>query len=178
MKKRILTLAFAAVLLLCGCSLIATKDADSNDASSGDATFAPVAMTDSYTFENPAELDFDARYVIYCDENSASVATMKDYGVVSMYSIFYAKADAPVADYEFLICDSAESAKTIADLYASQGMTLTTVEGDENVLYSFSDGDTLEATIITMESYGLVSDSKVSTYAEFMKTTYGGTLLD
>lgn len=179
MKKRILTLALVAALLLCGCSLVATKDNGNNDAANSEsATFAPVALTDNYTFENPAELDFDARYVIYCDENSSSVATMKDYGVVSMYSIYYAKADAPVADYEFLICDSADSAKTITDLYASQGMTLTAAEGDETVLSSFSDGDTLEANIITMESYGLVSDSKVSTYVEFMKTSFGGTLLD
>lgn len=176
MKKRILTLALVAVMLLCGCSLIATKDAGSNDAGSNGAT--AVVMTDSYTFENPADLDFDARYVIYCDENSSAVATLKDYGVVAMYSILYAKEDAPVGDYEFLICDSADSAKTIADLYASQGTTLKATDEAGVVLSSFSDGDTLEASMILMQSYGLVSDTTVSAYAEFMKTSFGGTLLD
>lgn len=181
MKKRTLalTLTLVTIMLLAGCSLVATKDTNAKPADSGNATFDPIAITENYSFTDPADLDFDARYVVYCDTNSVALSTLPaEYGVQAMYSILYAKEDAPKGDYELFVCDTAEHAETVAQAYAAQGMTLTATEEDPTVLYVFSDGDTMEATIITLESYGVVSDSKVSTYAEFMKTTYGGTLLD
>ena len=42
-----------------------------------------------------------------------------------------------------------------------------------NVLYSVMDGDTLQATIITLSSQGAMSGDTVEDYAEMMKNSYG-----
>lgn len=178
MKKRLMLLALAAIMLLCGCSLVATKDAGSADADkSADAANAAVVITDKYSFENPADLDFDARYVVYCDQNSAMIAALPaEYGVQGSFSILFGKEDAPLGDYEFYICDTAEHAQALKDLYATTGTTLNLVEEDGRVLYGYSDGDTVEASIIVMQSYGMVEETTLSAYVEFLKTTYGGTI--
>lgn len=180
MKKKILSAAVLTLtvsLLLSGCSLFAAPG-DSDGSKNGGSSDA-VKMTDSYTFEDPAELDFDTRYVLYCDENTKMISQAPaEYGVKAGYSIIYAKDNAPVADYEFFVCDSAEHAQAAADLYASQGQSLTAAEGDPCVLYSFAGADTFEASLVTFQSYGIISEATVSAYVEFMQTNSGGTILD
>ncbi|MDE6167140.1 MAG: hypothetical protein K2G28_01620, partial [Acetatifactor sp.] len=165
-----------AISLLTGCSLFATPSGD--DAGNGGSSGA-VKMTDSYTYEDPEDLDFDTRYVIKCDENTAMIAQIPaEYGVKASYSIIYARDDAPVADYEFFVCDSAEHAAAAAALYASQGQALQEAENDPCVLYAYSDGDTMEATLVTFQSYGMISEATVSAYVSFMQTNTGGTLME
>lgn len=178
MKKnflRAMLLTLAAVFLLSGCSLFASGGGDSGKGGSSGA----IKMTDSYSFEDPADLDFDTRYVLHCDENTAIISSVPaEYGILASYSVIYAKEDAPAADYEFFICDSEEHAQAAADMYASQGQTLTAAESDPCVLYSTTDGDTFEANIITFQSYGMIDEATVSAYVTFMQTSTGGTILE
>lgn len=177
MKKnlmRILMLVLA-VSMLCGCSLFASGGRDSGAGSSSGA----VKMTDRYTFEDPADLDFDTRYVLHCDENSASIANIPaDYGVLGSYSILYAKEDAPAGSYDFYICDSAEHAQACVDLFTAQGFSLAPTEEDPAVLYASSDGDTLEGTLVMMQGAGIVKDATISGYMEFLKTSTGAALVE
>lgn len=176
MKKNLLSvLTLAAAMLLAGCSLFASGEGGEG----GSGSTGGVKMTDSYTFEDPADLDFDTRYVLCCDENTQMISSVPDeYGVTASYSVIYAKDDAPVADYEFFVCDSAEHAQATADMYASQGMTLTAAESDPCVIYSATDGDTFEANLVTYQSYGVISEATVSAYVTFMQTTTGGKLME
>lgn len=177
MKKFLRTALLAAMVLslVSGCSLFASGTGDKGGA--GGST-GGVKMTDSYTFEDPADLDFDTRYVLHCDENSTMVAGIPaEYGVLSNYSILYAKAGAPAGCYDFFVCDSAEHAQAVADLYAAQGMNLTAAE-DPAVVYAFTDGETMEATLITIQSVGAAKDATLESYVEFMKTSTGATLVE
>ena len=170
-------LTLTAAVLLSGCSLFATSGGDSGNGSGGST--GAIKMTDSYSFEDPVGLDFDTRYVLFCDENSVMVSSVPaEYGIKASYSIIYTKDDAPVMDYEYFVCDSAEHAQATVDLYAAQGAALTAVESDPCVLYSTTDGDTFEANLMTFQSYGMISEAKVSAYVEFMKTSTGGTILE
>lgn len=180
MKKKLLSvslLALAAALLLSGCSLFATPS-ESGNSGNTDSSGA-VKMTDNYTFEDPTDLDFDTRYVLHCDENTQMISQIPaEYGVLASYSVTYAKEDAPVADYEFFVCDSAEHAQATADFYASLGQNLETAESDPCVLYSAADSDTFEASLVAYQSYGMLEEATVSAYVTFMQTTTGGTILE
>lgn len=179
MKKNLLHMILLGLMiaaLLSGCSLFASSDG--GDSGSGGSSGA-VKMTDSYSFEDPADLDFDTRYVLCCDENSQMISSVPaEYGIRASYSIIYAKDDAPVSGYEFYVCDSEEHARATVDLYASQGMSLTAAENDPCVLYSTTDGDTLEANLVTFQSYGMIDETTVSAYVAFMQTSMGGTILE
>ena len=176
MKKFLRTalLAAAVLSLVSGCSLFASGGGD-EDAS---GSTGGVKMTDSYTFEDPADLAFDTRYVLHCDENSTFVSNAASYGVVGTYSILYEKDGAPAGDYEFFICDTAEHTQGVIDLYAAQGTTLNAAEEDPCVVYAFTDGDTLEASIAMMQGVGAIKDATVAAYADFMKGNTGAALVE
>ena len=179
MKKKMLSLILAVGLMstvLSGCSLFATNIDEPKGAAGSSGA---VKLTDNYTFEDPADLDFDTRYVLYCDENSQMISSASaEYGLKASYSSIYAKDDAPVMDYEFLVCDSAEHALATIDLYASQGQALQVAENDATVLCSSTDGDTMEATLAAFQSYGMLSEPSVAAYVEFMQTSTGGKLME
>lgn len=168
----VLSLAMSATLLS-GCSLFATNTGDAGSEGSSGA----IEMTEKYTFEDPADLEYAKRYVIYCDENSTAVAPAKDYGVTAMYSILYAdENDQPLGDYEFMVCDTEENAEAVIDLYTSFGSALNTAEADPTVLYSSSDGDTFTATLAIFQSQGVISAATVSAYVEYFAGYSGGTV--
>lgn len=182
MKKKILFVVLAAAMtamLLTGCSLIATGNGD--DGNSSD--FPAVEITDSFSFENPSDLDFDARYVLYFDENSNSVSAQADeYGMLAYYVILYAKEEQPVGRYEFYVCDTAENAENwLADeIYTTSGREVKIVDDDATVMQSLTTADgieELEAQIILCETAGIISEATVSAYVDFTVTT-GATLID
>lgn len=175
--KKMLCVMLSLVMVLClmsGCDSLFAAGGETTGAEAGGNE--PVKLTDKYTFEDPTDIEFDKRYVIYADENSVMVSSAKDYGMIAVYSITYAKEDAPVCGYEFMICDTAENAKKVIDLYAAQGTTLTAAKEDPTVLYAKSDGETLEASIMVYQSYGMIKEATVSAYVEFYATSIGGTI--
>ena len=176
MTKKLLSavLAFAMMTaLLSGCSLFATDDGNGPQGGSTGG----IKMTDSYTFNDPTDIQFEKRYVIYCDETSPMVSSGADYGMKATYDINYADADdAPVGSYSFIVVDTAEHAQAVIDLYASQGSTMTATAEDPCVLYSFTDGDAMEGTLLMYQSVGMITETTVSAYVEFYSGSVGGTV--
>lgn len=201
MMKKILSavLAFAMmVTMLSGCSLFTTEGGqessnpqggeesnapqggqESSDPQSGQEADTSIQMTELYTFEDPAELEYETRYVLYCDENSNMVATAASYGMQAMYSVMYADADdMPVSYYEFMICDTPENAQAVIELYAAMGSSLSVAEEDPCVIYSSTDADSMEAMLISFQAGGIISGTTVSAYLEYYKTYTGGTIME
>lgn len=175
MKKMLcIMLSLIMVLgLLSGCDSLFTSG-DEGGAAGGSTD--DIKMTDKYTFTDPADLTFETRYALYCDENSSVVSTAASYGVKAMYSVMYADGeDVPVGYYEFMICDTPENAKAVIDLYASFGTVLSVAEEDPCVLYSFAAADSVEAMMITFQAGGMISEATASAYIEYYKSYSGGT---
>ncbi len=178
MKKllcAILTIAMTAALLS-GCSLFSSGDGD--DSNSGSST-DPVKMTDSYTFTDPSDIEFEKRYVVRIDETSGLIQQLYSEELKGIYGVFYADAnDGPVVGYEFMICTSPESVQEITNRFASGGLTLIATEEDPLVLYYITDADGLEANMVSYVASGLASEAVVSAYAEAYASTQEGTLLN
>lgn len=175
MKKILCTILAIAMTaaLLSGCDLFTSGSGDKDHSGSK----GEIKMTDKYTFTDPADIEFEKRYVIYADENSPMVSAAADYGMKAMYSIVYADADdAPVGSYDFMVVDTAEHAKAVIDLYASQGSTLNAKEEDPCVLYGFTDGEALEGALVMYQSFGMITETTVSSYVEFYSGSIGGTV--
>ena len=150
----------AAMLTACGSTSGNEKPANET------VSYDPVKISENYTFEQ--------RYVITCDETSPMVASAASYGMSATYTILYAKEDAPVAQYDFMVVDTEEHAQGVIDLYASQGTALKALDDDATVVYTSSDGDTVEGSIVAMQSAGMISETTVSAYVEFYSQTIGG----
>lgn len=176
MKKKLLCAVLAAGLIasvLSGCSLFSTGEAGGDKEGSSGA----IEMTDKYTFEDPADLEYAKRYVIYGDENSIFVSSAKDYGLKGAYSIVYAdENDQPLGEYQFMICGSEEDAQSVSQMYEAQGIALTAAEDDPVVLYTFSDKDTFSGNLIALQSVGIISETTASAYVDFYAETIGGTV--
>ena len=174
--KRKMSIALVIVMivsLLSGCSLFTSGDNGDNAGGSTD----PIKMTDSFTFNDPTDIEFAKRYVIYADETSVMVASAADYGMKAMYSVIYADSDdAPVYSYDFMVVDTAEHAQAVIDLYASQGSTLYVRDEDPCVIYGSTDGDALTGAFVAYQSYGMISDATVSSYVEFYSASIGGSV--
>lgn len=184
MKKLFCAILSMAMLLtlLAGCDLFTTPtttaapQGDPNPSSTAGVVDTSIKMTDKFSFVDPEGVEFDKRYVIYCDETSPMVSSAADYGMKASYVIYFAKEDAPVCSFDYYVCDTAENAQKLIDLYASQGSTLTVCEADPTVVYTSSDGDTLEGVLLMYQSYGMIEEATVSAYIQFMATSVGGTV--
>ncbi len=178
-KKVLRTVLLTAMVLslVSGCSLFASSDGGGDKESGGSGT-EPVKFTDKFTFENPADLDFDTRYVIHCGENSTVVSNIpEEYGITDQYIIVFAKDDVLVGNYEYYVCATEEHGQKVLDFLTAQGYSVSPEEADPAVLGGFSDKDTMEAALISMQSMGVMSETTASAYVEYMKTQYGGELL-
>lgn len=178
MKK--LLCAFLAIAmvaaLLSGCSLFASEGEDESKESAGTS---PVEITGSFAFENPSDIDFDTRYVLYSDENSPMISSMpEEFGCTGEYMIYYAKDDELLACYDFMICDTPEHTADLLEYLIENGSSKQTAEEDATVIYSMSDRDALEAILITYQGYGIISDTKASTYIDFCVESFGATQLE
>lgn len=184
MKKMLCVILSMVMLLslLAGCDLFTTPtttaapQGDPNPSGTAGKVDTSVKLTDKFSFTDPEGVDFDKRYVLYCDETSAMVSSAADYGMKASYSIYYAKEDAPVCSFDYFVCDTAENAQKLIDLYASQGSVLTVCEEDPTVVFSTTDGETLEGALMMYQSYGMIEEATVSAYVNFMATSVGGTV--
>ena len=177
MKKKLITVLLCLTLGLAATACGAGKDKGSSDAGDAgqettvDKDFS-LAMTDTYTYTDPQDLNFDQRFVLKGDESCKLLSDMKNFGytATNVYQIIYAKDGEGAAEYDYYVTPDEASAQALAQFYTSQGQQVTQ-EG--NVLYSVMDGDTLQATIITLSSLGAMSGDTVEDYAEMMKSSYG-----
>lgn len=150
-----------------------TEAADTTGADSGEAAeFPGIEMTDTYTFTDPEDLDFDTRYVFKGDSTCKILVDMLnfDFRGVAMYEILYEKDGEAVGEYQYFVMEDEENAKGLADFYAGQGQTVTQ---EENRVYAFSNGDLLKSTIMTFKGVNMISDEKPETYARYIADTNG-----
>lgn len=131
-----------------------------------------LQMTDSYTFTDPQDFEFDQRHVLVGDENSKLLSDMGNMGykALKMYDIIYSNGGSPVAEYQYFVTLDEESAASLAQFYTSQGQKITQ-EG--SVLYATVDGDTLEGSIISLAGTGAIADETLEAYIEMMKSFNG-----
>ena len=174
MKKKIVAtiLCVFAVSVFGGCGLFTSgdsgEDAGENQAQQQEEQedFS-IPMTDTYTFTDPGDLEFDTRYVLTGDENSKLLGDMKNFGfsVSAMYDIIYALEDKPVREYQYFVCPDEASAADLAEYYTSQGQQ---VIQEGQILYATVSGDQMEAMITLYASSGSMSGDTVEDYVDFM----------
>lgn len=179
MKKKLVCIMTCIMImsLMFGCSLFTNEDSSVKDTEKKDNAQTlekdfSISMTDNYTFTDPQELDFDQRFVLVGDENSKLLSDMGNmgYAATKMYEILYAKDGVAVGEYQYFVTEDEESATELNEFYSSQGQKVTQ-EG--NVLYAYSEGDTIQATIITFATMGTLSDETPEAYIEMMKSFNG-----
>lgn len=131
-----------------------------------------IQMTDTYTFTDPEDLSFDKRYVLTGDKTCKLLSDMNNmgYAAETMYEIIYENEGKPAGEYQYFVAADEASAEDLESYYSSMGQNVTR---EENVLYTFVDGDTLEATIITFAGMGEMSEETPEAYAEMMKSFNG-----
>ncbi|MFQ6878271.1 MAG: hypothetical protein ACLRS1_00595 [Oscillospiraceae bacterium] len=174
MKRKLIAmmLCVLVVSIFGGCGLFTSSDSD--EGTGGDQTQQQeeqedfsIPMTDTYTFTDPEDLEFDTRYVMTGDENCKLLSDMKNFGFTAsaIYDIVYALDDKPVREYQYFICPDETSAADLAEYYTSQGQQVTQ-EGQ--ILYATVGGDQVEAMITLYSSSGSMSGDTVEDYVDFM----------
>lgn len=177
MKKILLkTLALLMCLtMLTGCG---NTSGDNSSNGPGNTSGTPteyesVKITDSYSFEDPTDLDFDTRYVLYMGPTSDLVAPSVEKGQLYQYTIIYAKQDMAAGEYSLYVCDTAEHAQSICDEAVGYGMNASLVAEDNTVVCMFNDEYALQPSIDIYQMAGMISDTKAATYAQMYVNAYG-----
>lgn len=102
----------------------------------------PIRMSDTYLYEDPAELDFDTRYVIYAGEGSMAAAAMGGQAgttVSRVYEIVYTKDGEGAAEYKLFVAADAAGAEAMVNVFGGQAV--------ENIYIQYADADTLKLMI-------------------------------
>ncbi len=144
---------------------------DDKGTSKPDEDFS-IAMTDSYTFTDPEDMDFDQRHVLVGDPSAKLLSDMTNFGfeVTAMYDIVYVKDGKPAGEYQYFVAKDEENAVSLKEFYESQGQKITQ-EG--NIIYAVVDGDVLDANIIMLSSMNAISGETPEAYLEYMKSFNG-----
>ncbi len=183
--KKILCMVLALLIciaMLAGCGDTTPESGSEDPGQSGSDKSTPsgegVKITDSYTFTDPTDIEFDTRYVLYMGPESSMVSSMVEKGELCQYSIIYAKDEVAVAEYDLYVCDSVESAQGIQNEAESYGMVADLIEEDNTVICMFSDQYVLEANIAIYQMAEMVSDTTASAYVDFYVSYYGASIVE
>lgn len=183
--KKLLSKTLALLMcltLLTGCGSPSGGDNSENDpgnvSGTGDNSGTPtkyegVKITDNYTFEDPADLSFDTRYVLYMGPTSDLVSVSVPRGQLCQYNIIYAKQDKAVGEYTLYICDTAEHAKSMSEEMSGYGINASIAAQDDTVICAFSDEYALEPSIDIYQMAGVITDTTAAAYAQMYVTAYG-----
>lgn len=182
MKNRLISIIMCIMLgaFLIGCS--GGNDSGSGKEDSGreqesseeqtiDKDFS-IQMTDSYTYKDPEDLDFDQRFVLVGDESCKLLSDMSNMGYTAsnIYLVLYVQDGTAVGEYQYFVTPDEASAAALAEFYTSQGQQITQ---EQNVIHIYSDADTIQAAIITFASMDTISDETPEAYIEMMKSFNG-----
>ncbi len=165
MKKLLCALLVAALLatMLVACSS-KPKEPDTS-----------IKMTEKFSMTDPVDLEFTTRYVVSADKESPSVANLK--GGLGMYDVFYADADdAPVANYKYMIFDTAENAKEFADGRVKLGFEVVIVEADPCVMYILNDVEKIAENITMYVEWEEITEATVKAYVTYYAGMLGATV--
>ncbi len=148
-----------------------TEEGDETKAA-GAAAHPGIEMTDTFTFTDPADLDFDTRYVFMGDSTCKLLTDMLNYDFhgTALYEILYVKDGEGVGEYQYFVMEDEESAKGLADFYGAQGQNVTQ---EENRVYTFSDADLLKSTLMMLSGANMIRDEEPETYVRYIADSYG-----
>lgn len=142
------------------------------EAESSAAEFPDIVMTDTYTFTDPEELDFDTRYVYMGDSTSKILTDMLNYDFhgKAMYEILYSKDGEAVGEYQIFVMEDEANAQALGEFYAGQGQNVTV---EEDRVYTYTDGDALKGNLMMFKGAGLISSEDPETYVRFIADSNG-----
>lgn len=166
-KMTILLIVVAMMLMSAGCSMFAGKDGDGKGEDSQAAADAGVSITDTFTHEDPEDIEFDERHVLYFPAGCDYLSVFEqEPGVkpTDCYIIIYANEKKVVASYEYTVCEDEEAAKMVGDFYTGAGLENTT-EG--NVNYFIKKQDALDAEIAQWIAMSAMDDETIDSYLDF-----------
>lgn len=146
-----------------------TTDSGDNTGS-GDSK---VKLSDTFTHEDPADIEFEERYILYSAQSPEILGLYKDsYGVelLEEFFILYGdKDDVPVRSYNYYICATEDDAANLMNQMKEYGGNAN-VEG--SVVISIADKDELKETIDYFIALGVMDKGTASAYAQANKEQF------
>lgn len=170
MMKKLTAIALILCLLLtaAGCDLF-TGNGGTPAADNGEKPTA-INITDTYIHEDPTDIEFDQRAVLYGDKNSGLAAMMLEqygYPCETIYEVIYAQDDIPVAFYQYIVVTNEDDAKAFQEDVVQYGMTIE-VEGC--VTKYFKNAEDLEAEIAMLKGMSVLDSGNMEEYVNCMIT--------
>lgn len=176
MKKM---LCMTLALVLCLATLAGCSSGKTGGPTDGpEKVEGGVKITDAYTFEDPADLDFDARYVLYYGPDNPVVQQAASDGMRYYYNVLYAKDEKTIASYTIYAFDKADSAKAYTETMANMGTVLEPVAGDETVIYTVAGADVMEMVANSLKDSGTIADTTAESFVNFYIAFAGATLME
>lgn len=192
--KQLLCLILALVIcisLLAGCGdsgMEATNPPANNNEPAGDSNTAGGAsapsltegglqVTDSCTFPDPADVEFDTRYALYFGPTNEAVAMLADTGMQNYTILIYAKEEVVKSMYTVYSFDTAEHAAKYAEDSKANDTEFILVEGSETVGYTATDEASCAMIVSAIQSSGAMADTNASSFADYYVTYTGAELL-
>lgn len=177
MKKRLTALLLAACMMVTatGCSMFASEDAGTK---STEAASTGLQITDSYSHEDPTDVEFDKRVVLKYEADNDYLTVMDEQAglqPLSCYTILYGKGDKTVAYYEYLVLPDEAQAASYKDFMGEVGIEVIV---DGTVAYFVKTGDVLEAEIASYISMNMLADESVDAYADFLVGSFAPTRIE
>lgn len=168
MMKKVLAIALVLCTLLAftGCDMFTGGDT-TNPPDGNDQQAKGLTITDDFTHEDPTDLDFDARIVLYGDKSCGLAAIcVEQMGVssepVAIYDIIYGKDDVPVYTYEYIVFANEEDAKIYQDTMGGAGLN---VEVDGCRTLYVKGAEELAAEITMLKGLSVMSTGNMEEYA-------------
>lgn len=117
----------------------------------------PIKITDKYIFEDPADIIFDTRYVLYGGEKSQAVTGPAQMGlkVECAYSILYAKDTKGVKEYTIYVMSDEAGAKSLQSIFGG------IIEDGRLVI---AENDNIQESIEQAAQYGMISAPTAEAY--------------
>lgn len=135
-----------------------------------------IKITDKYTYTDPADVEFDTRYVLYMGPESALVAPTVEKGQLYQYTIIYGKEDVAMGECTLYVCDSNANAQKIKAEMESYGMVADILEEDDTIIRVSNDQYALDATLSIYVMAEMIKEATASAYVGIYTGTYGATL--
>lgn len=170
MFKKLTTLLLVVCMLVtaAGCSMFASDDgAGKGDESKSGTEDQGVKITDTFTHQDPTDIEFDERRILEYPKENDYVTTMNDQldvKATAAYMIIYAKDKKVVGHYEYIVCEDEEHAEKLTKI---QSDYVQNVKTEGNVSYFSKTGDALESEIASNISMNMMADDTIESYINF-----------
>lgn len=160
-KLTVLLLAGCMVMMMAGCSMFASGG--SGDERKG---LEGVRISEDFTHEDPADLDFDQRKVLEIPGDSEYFMLIEEQmglKATSSFVIMYGKEDKPIAYYEYMVLADEKQAEEYSQLLKDAGMEN---EIDGTLVSFIKQGDQVDADVAQFLAWGSITEGTLEQYAE------------